>query len=116
MDWEPGMAPWFIVNAVRQLSCQLPAEGTWEQSLLLRCLMRLRIQTAWTLLAGLRHMQLPDGSWPASAALSVEGAGQSPSHFDEQRILATVTALSALAMGDLQPGLYFGSDLPFRRL
>jgi hypothetical protein len=33
-----------------------------------------------------------------------------------QGILATVTALSALAMCDLQPGLYFGSDLPFRRL
>jgi hypothetical protein len=119
MDWEPGMAPWFIVNTVRQLTCQMPAEGTWEQSLLLRCLMHLRMQTAWTLLAGLRHTQLPDGSWPGSAALapvSVEGVGQSRSHFDEQRILATVTALSALAMGDLQPGLYFGSDLPFRRL
>jgi len=119
MDWEPGMAPWFIVNAVRQLTCQLSAEGTWEQSLLLRCLMHLRTQTAWTLLAGLRQTQLQDGSWPGSAALapvSVEGAGQSRSHFDEQGILATVTAMSALAMGDLQPGLYFGSDLPFRRL
>jgi len=27
-----------------------------------------------------------------------------------------VTAVSALAIGDQQPGLYFGSDLPFRRL
>jgi hypothetical protein len=43
-------------------------------------------------------------------------AHQAAPHFDEEGILSTATALSALAMGDLQPGLYFGSDLPFRRL
>jgi hypothetical protein len=37
-------------------------------------------------------------------------------YFDEDGVLATVTAVSALAIGDQQPGLYFGSDLPFRRL
>ena len=30
------MAPWFVVNAVRQLVQQQEAEGTWEQALLLR--------------------------------------------------------------------------------
>lgn len=119
MDWEPGMAPWFVVNAVRQLTMQYPAESAWEQALLLRCMMQLRMQSAWSLLANLRRSQQPDGSWPGSALLiplvgnSAQGAAP---HFDEQGVLATATALSALAMGDLQPGLYFGSDLPFRRL
>ncbi|HEX4604293.1 MAG TPA: prenyltransferase/squalene oxidase repeat-containing protein [Candidatus Angelobacter sp.] len=116
MDWEPGMAPWSIVNAVRELACRLSAEGAWEQALLLRCLMRLRLQSAWALVASLRGMQLPDGSWPGSAELAPAPAVSSRPHADQQGILATVTAISALAMGDLQPGLYFGSDLPFRRL
>jgi hypothetical protein len=119
LDWEPGMAPWFVVNAVRQLTCQHPSEGAWEQALLLRCMMRLRIQTAWTILADLRSLQQADGSWPGSAMLvplCPVPADHSGPHFDEQGILATATALSALAMVDLQPGLYFGSDLPFRRL
>jgi squalene cyclase len=119
LDWEPGMAPWFVVNAVRQLACQHPGESAWEQALLLRCVTRLRLQTAWALAAGLRRMQQTDGSWPGSAQfapLSAVSAHQSGPHFDDQGVLATVTALSALAMGDLQPGLYFGSDLPFRRL
>jgi hypothetical protein len=119
MDWEPGMAPWFVVNAVRQLTCQHPSEGAWEQALLLRCMLRLRMQTAWTILADLRSLQQSDGSWPGSAMLvplCPVPADHSGPHFDEQGILATATALSALAMVDLQPGLYFGSDLPFRRL
>jgi hypothetical protein len=119
MDWEPGMAPWFVVNAVRQLTCQHPSEGAWEQALLLRCMMRLRMQTAWAILADLRSLQQSDGSWPGSAMLvplCPIPADHSGPHFDEQGILATATALSALAMVDLQPGLYFGSDLPFRRL
>lgn len=118
LDWEPGMAPWFVVNAVRQLTSQYPAESAWEQALLLRCMMQLRMQSAWALLAALRRAQQPDGSWPGSALLIPLSGNfaQAAPHFDEQGILATATALSALAMGDLQPGLYFGSDLPFRRL
>lgn len=119
MDWEPGTAPWFVVNVVRRLACALPAEGAWEQALRLCCLMRLRMQTAWPLAAGLRRMQLPDGSWPGSAVLAPIAGGSAPQsapHSDQHGVLATVTAMSALAMGDLQPGLYFGSDLPFRRL
>jgi hypothetical protein len=119
LDWEPGMAPWFVVNAVRQLTCQSPGESAWEQALLLRCVTRLRLQTAWALAAGLRRLQQTDGSWAGSALfapLSAVFAHQSRRHFDDTGVLATVTALSALAMGDLQPGLYFGSDLPFRRL
>jgi A-macroglobulin TED domain len=119
LDWEPGMAPWFVVNTVRRMTTQYSAESAWEQALLLRCLMRLRMQSGWALLADLRRMQQPDGSWPGSvllAPLSSLSAHQPEAYVDEQGILATATALSALAMGDLQPGLYFGSDLPFRRL
>lgn len=112
LDWEPGMAPWFVVNAVRELlSCQQEAgEGAWDQALRLRCMRRLGMQSAWALAAGLRRLQQPDGSWAGSSA-----QGATPL-IDDQGVLATVTSLSALAMGDLQPGLYFGSDLPFRRL
>jgi prenyltransferase/squalene oxidase-like repeat protein len=117
LDWEPGMAPWFVVNAVRELlSCRQTGEGAWDQALRLRCMMRLGMQSAWALSAGLRRLQQPDGSWPGSvqpAELSAQGIGPL---IDGQGVLATVTSLSALAMGDLQPGLYFGSDLPFRRL
>jgi hypothetical protein len=119
LDWEPGMAPWLVVNAVRRLTCQSPAETAWEQALLLRCVTRLRLQTAWALAAGLRRLQQTDGSWPGAALfarLSAVSSPRSGPHFDDQGVLATVTALSALATGDLQPGLYFGSDLPFRRL
>jgi len=117
LDWEPGMAPWFVVNTVRRLASQYPGDGAWEQALLLRCMLRLRMQSCWALLDSLRRLQQPDGSWPGSALLvSLSPADQSGPHFDEQGILATATALSALAMGDLQPGLYFGSDLPFHRL
>jgi hypothetical protein len=121
LDWEPGMAPWFVVNTVRELTCQQADEGAWEQALRLRCMMRLGLQSAWALSAGLRRLQQPDGSWPGAGyaqpapVSAVSGQGASP-FTDQEGILATVTSLSALAMGDLQPGLYFGSDLPFRRL
>jgi len=122
MDWEPCMAPWFVVNAVRQWVEQQEAEGAWEQALLLRCRMRLQLQSAWPLAACLRRLQRQNGSWPGSARLASFHAADNSSalhpdeYFDEDGILATVTALSALAIGDQQPGLYFGSDLPFRRL
>jgi len=116
LDWEPGMAPWSVVNAVHQLTCQQADEGAWEQALRLRCMMRLGMQSAWALAAGLRRMQQMDGSWPGSAQPSAVSVQGTTPVIDNQGILATVTSLSALAMGDLQPGLYFGSDLPFRRL
>jgi hypothetical protein len=119
LDWEPGMAPWFVVNAVRQLTREQAGENAWEQALLLRCMMRLRMQSAWALAAGLRRQQQADGSWRGSAQLDPlsAGVGQLRAPLaDEEGILATATALSALAMSDLQPGLYFGSDLPFSRL
>ena len=122
LDWEPGMAPWFVVNAVHQLTCQQAGEGAWEQALRLRCMMRLGMQSAWALAASLRGLQQMDGSWPGAnavaqpPAVSAASAQSAAPLTGAQDVLATVTSLSALAMGDLQPGLYFGSDLPFRRL
>lgn len=116
LDWEPGMAPWFVVNAVHQLTCQQVGEGAWEQALRLRCMMRLGMQSAWALAASLRGLQQMDGSWPGSAQPAAVSAQSTEPLADDHGVLATVTSLSALAMGDLQPGLYFGSDLPFRRL
>jgi hypothetical protein len=119
LDWEPGMAPHSVVKAVRELASSQVGHNPWEQSLQLRCMMRLRMQSAWSVAAGLRRLQQPDGSWPGAAQLApLSAAGDQPPapYFDEYGILSTVTALSALATADLQPGLYFGSDLPFSRL
>lgn len=104
LDWEKGLAPLALLNqACRRTAC-LPTESTLEQALLLRCLVRLRLNRAWSLAADLRAAQLADGSWPGPSA--------APFNFDDKRIIPTVTAVSALVLGDFQPGLYFGSDLP----
>jgi hypothetical protein len=79
-------------------------------------MMRLGMQSAWTLAADLRRLQQMDGCWLASAQPAAGSTQRATPLVDEQGVLATATALAALAMGDLQPGLYFGSDLPFRRL
>ena len=100
LDWREGMASASLLNQVRQLAVGCGNEDALERGLLLRCLLRLRMQRAWSLAAGLRAMQSEDGSW---------------SEHDDQKIIATVTAVSALVLGESQPGLYFGSDLPLAR-
>jgi hypothetical protein len=104
LEWEKGLAPLRLLNQACQLAAGFQAESAFDQALLLRCLVRLRLNRAWSLVAGLRATQRADGSWPGPAA----------AHFnlDDKRIIATVTAVSALILGDFQPGLYFGSDLP----
>ncbi len=100
LDWREGLAPTSLLNQVRQVAAGFGNDGALDRALLLRCLQRLRMQRAWSLAAGLRAMQLDDGSW---------------SDHDDDKILATVTAVSALVLGESQPGLYFGSDLPLPR-
>ncbi len=100
LDWREGMASASLLNQVRQLAAGFGNEGALDRALLLRCLLRLRMQRAWSLAAGLRAMQMEDGSW---------------SEHDDQKTIATVTAVSALVLGESQPGLYFGSDLPLPR-
>jgi Prenyltransferase and squalene oxidase repeat len=104
LEWEKGFAPVALVNQACQLATGFQAESAFDQALLLRCLIRLRLNRAWSLAASLRTAQLADGSWPGSPAARF--------NFDDKRIVPTVTAVSSLILGDFQPGLYFGSDLP----
>lgn len=121
LDMEEGLVSWFLLNRVSQSTAQVPADNAFEQSLLLRCLFRLRMQRAWQEAAALRGLQLADGSWPGSATLGPAMPGavvrQKPHTQvkDDKRIITTVSAVSALVMGESQPGLYFGSDLPHPR-
>jgi hypothetical protein len=119
LDWDTITAPWPLLNQVCQFTAQHNEESVFEQALLLRCLVRLRIQRAWSVADSLRLLQQGDGSWPGSAFLPpLLGVSTSKSQlrFDDQRVFTTATAVSALVMGEAQPGLYFGSDVPFRRL
>lgn len=100
LDWREGLASPSLLNQVRQATAGFGNEGVLDRALLLRCLLRLRMQRAWPLAASLRAMQMEDGSW---------------SERDDHKILATVTAVSALVLAESQPGLYFGSDLPLPR-
>lgn len=118
LDMEEGLVSWFLLNRVSQSTVQQAAENAFEKSLLLRCLFRLRMQRAWAEAAALRSLQLADGSWPGSATLGPAMPGmvmRQKTHSpvaDDKRILTTVSAVSALVMGESQPGLYFGSDRP----
>lgn len=107
LDWDKSLAPVALLNQACQLTAHFRAESALEQALLLRCLVRLRLTRAWTLADSLRAMQRADGSWPGSAG---QAAGEV--RCDEKNIIPTVTAVSALVLGESQPGLYFGSDLP----
>jgi hypothetical protein len=121
LDMEEGLVSWFLLNRVSQWTAQDAAENAFEKSLLLRCLFRLRVQRAWAEAAALRNLQLLDGSWPGSARVGPAMPGalvRQKAHLpivDDRRILTTISAVSALAMGESQPGLYFGSDRPHPR-
>jgi hypothetical protein len=86
------------------LTARFAAESALEQALLLHCLVRLRLNRAWTQAASLRALQKDDGSWP--------GPSMAPLNCDNNNVIPTVTAVSALVLGESQPGLYFGSDVP----
>jgi hypothetical protein len=102
LDWDRNLASLELLNQACQLTRGFQTESAFEQALLLQCMVRLRLNRAWILAAGLRDAQLDDGSWPSAAGPSL----------GDNRIISTVTAVSALVLGDVQPGLYFGSDLP----
>jgi len=121
LDWERGIAARNLIDQVGELvGSERGNEMTaFEQGLRLRCLLRLRSQKAWTAAAELRRLQLADGSWPGSAplraAVSAVRDQATQAHCDQNRIITTATVISALVMGDSQPGLYFGSDRPLPR-
>jgi hypothetical protein len=107
LEWEKGLATLSLLNQACQLTARFAAESAMEQALLLHCLVRLRLNRAWTQAANLRAAQRDDGSWP--------GPSLAPLNSDDKNIIPTVTAISALLLGESQPGLYFGSDLPRAR-
>jgi Prenyltransferase and squalene oxidase repeat len=113
LDWDRSMVSTSLLHRVAELTAQAANEGALEQALLLRCLLRLRMRKAWSLAGDLRALQMNDGSWSARSPLKRAAAAQLD--LDDRRILATVTAVSALVLGEFQPGLYFGSDLPLPR-
>jgi hypothetical protein len=117
LDWELGLASPYLLDKVRKLTPDFGGDGVMNQALLLRCLLRLRNRWAWPLAAGLRAVQKEDGSWSELQPPQPSAAAAQATPVDD-RILPTVTAVSALVLDEFQPGLYFGSDLPLppRRL
>lgn len=118
LESENGTASWPLLHKVSQLMLYYARESPFEQAAYLRCAFRLQIQRAGTVGAKLRSMQLPDGSWPASAALGPAMPGvvvrhrRHPLIVDDKKTLTTAAAVSALAIHESQSGLYFGSELP----
>jgi prenyltransferase/squalene oxidase-like repeat protein len=117
LDWQASATPLSLLNEVQQSVRRLSARTALEQALLLRCLVRLRMREAWIVADELDRAQQTDGAWDwdGEALTSVVPAQSSFSGFEGRQVISA-TAVSALAMRNLQPGLYFGSDLPFRRL
>ena len=113
LEGDRSLAAPFLLQQVAQFVDTAQAIGAMEQALLLRCLLRLRVQRAWAVAAQLRALQAENGSWPGRERPKAFGA--SPFDVDDRRVLATATAVSALALAEFQPGLYFGSDLPAPR-
>jgi hypothetical protein len=111
LDWNKGLAPLPLLNQACRLIVRVAPQNAFEQALLLRCLVRLRLQQAWVAAADLRARQLENGSWPGPAPRRPAAAGASL-NCDVNNVIPTVTAVSALALCESQPGLYFGSDLP----
>jgi len=100
LEWESMPPTWPVLEKLCELMSSNRAENAFDQALLLRCLTRLRIQKASSVAAGLRRMQQADGGWPSSASLrlTVSGSeGSGPIYSDDQRILTTAAAVSALA-------------------
>lgn len=113
LDWEGGLAPWPLLNQVTQSAVQFDLESAYDQALLLRMLLRLRNQRARLAASALQKMQLADGSWPGFA-LELCGPGPTVHNllsFEETSLIASVTALSALAMNELQPRLHYHADM-----
>jgi hypothetical protein len=110
LDWDRGsVAPSLLAHIAQCAELAEPA-GAMEQALLLHCLLRLRHKKAWPLAAQLRVRQAENGSWPQRE--HPRSSSLSQFQLDDRKVLATAAAVSALALAEFQPGLYFGSDLP----
>jgi len=101
LDWQPGAAPQTLLKDIQRCVCRVLPGSALEQALLLRCLIRLRMQQSWAAAAELALGQQTDGSW-AGAPLSGIPLG---AMFMDGPIVSTATAVSALAMDDRQGGI-----------
>jgi hypothetical protein len=113
LEWGGGLAPWPLLNLVSQSAVQFDLESAYDQALLLRMLLRLRNQRARLAASALQKMQLADGSWPGFA-LELCGPGSTVCNllsFEETSLIASVTALSALARHELERGLTYSPDM-----
>jgi len=117
LDWQASATPLSLLNEIQQSVRRLSARTALEQALLLRCLVRLRMRETWIVADELDRSQQADGAWGWDGEV-LPSAVPAESWFSglEGPHATSATAVSALAMRNLQPGLYFGSDLPFRRL
>lgn len=112
LDWEGGLAPWPLLSLVSQSAIQFDLGRSYEQALLLRIVSRLRNQRAWLAADSLKKMQLADGSWPSCSAAglrsqnfdSPNGVHAIASSVTQPVVLATITAVSALAVQEGGPG------------
>jgi hypothetical protein len=112
LDWPAGQASMQLLNKVSQLTIEAGDSTAFGQALLLRSLLRLGIARSWAVAARLRQMQAPDGSWYVASSPDVSiPPADGPLNCANQ-VVVIATALSALALAESQPGLYFGSDLP----
>jgi hypothetical protein len=115
LDCDAALAPWSRLNRVCQLTALESPETSFDVALLLRCLSRLRMRRARSVADSLLARQRQDGSWPGTPVLGPALHGVRSAHqavLDQSGLLATATAVSALMLGEGQPGLFFGSDLP----
>lgn len=112
LDWPAGQASMQLLSKVSQLTTEAGDSTAFGQALLLRSLLRLGIARSWAVAARLREMQAPDGSWYVASLPNVSiPPADGPLNCANQ-VVVIATALSALALAESQPGLYFGSDLP----
>lgn len=111
LDWDKGLAPLALLNQACRMIVRARPQSAFEHALLLRCLIRLRLQQAWVAAAELRRLQLENGSWPGPSPRR-PGVGGVSFNPDIRNLIPTVTAVSAIALCEAQPGLYFGSDSP----
>jgi hypothetical protein len=114
LDWEGGLAPWPLLSLVSQSAVQFDLESAYDQALLLRMLLRLRNQRARLAAAALQKMQLADGSWPGFTLPEPSAMGSTVCNLlssGETSLITSVTALSALAMNELQPRLHYHADM-----
>ncbi|HEU5414738.1 MAG TPA: hypothetical protein VFW31_13305, partial [Candidatus Angelobacter sp.] len=111
LDWEGGLAPWPLLSLVSQSAIQFDLGRSYEQALLLRIVSRLRNQRAWLAADSLKKMQLSDGSWPSCSAAGLRSQNfdspngvQAIASVTQPVVLATITAVSALAVHEGSPG------------